>query len=241
MQSYLIHLIRHGVTEGNLRGQYIGSTDVPLAEEGKKRLLDLRAKGGYPTAKAYFSSPLLRCRQTLELLYPGVQPIVLDGLRECNFGEWEGKTAEQLAKEDPHFAEWMESGAQATPPGGESGAVFMHRVCESFEKLVEGLMRSGTTSAVVMTHGGVMMTILSAYGLPRAKFYDWITENGCGYSLRITPGLWMRSMVAEVYATIPAGVDPQEGDGKFVINLAREAAERAYGKKPEAEEQKEGH
>ena len=109
MQSYLIHLIRHGVTEGNLRGQYIGSTDMPLAEEGKKRLLDLRAKGGYPTAKAYFSSPLLRCRQTLDVLYPGVRPIVLDGLRECDFGEWEGKTAEQPGRRFP-----------AETPGGVS-------------------------------------------------------------------------------------------------------------------------
>lgn len=65
------------------------------------------------------------------------------------------------------------------------------------------------------------MTILSAYGLPKAGFYDWLTENGCGYSLRITPGLWMRSMVAEVYAVLPeketAGED---GSGKLVIDLA---------------------
>ena len=55
----------------------------------------------------------------------------------------------------------------------------------------------------------------------------------------IGPRAFSSSMLSAI--TIPAGVDPQEGDGKFVINLAREAAERAYGKKPEAEEQKEGH
>ena len=38
MQSYTIHLIRHGVTQGNLLGQYIGSTDLPLAQEGIDRL-----------------------------------------------------------------------------------------------------------------------------------------------------------------------------------------------------------
>ena len=104
MQSYLIHLIRHGVTEGNLRGRYIGSTDVPLAEEGKKRLLDLRAKGGYPTAKAYFSSPLLRCRQIAwNCSIPACRPIVLDGLRECNFGEWEGENGGTAGKGRPSF------------------------------------------------------------------------------------------------------------------------------------------
>ena len=112
---------------------------------------------------------------------------------------------------------------------GESGGVFMQRVCFAFEKLVEDMMRSGTTSAVVVAHGGTIMTILSMYGIPKAKFYDWMVESGCGYSIRITPGLWMRSMVAEVYATIPA---KQEGTADHtVIDLAREAANRAYGKK----------
>ena len=226
MQSYTIHLIRHGATKGNQLGQYIGRTDLPLAPEGAKQLRELSRAGGYPTAQAYYCSPLLRCRETLNILYPDAEPVVVEGLRECDFGEWEGKTAKELMEEDPSFAQWMESGAQATPPGGESGAVFMHRVCEAFEKLVEDMLRSRTTSAVIVTHGGVIMTILSAYGLPKAGFYDWLTGNGCGYSLRITPGLWMRSMVAEVYETIP----PREAEREVsAMDVAREAARRAYG------------
>ena len=236
MQSYTIHLIRHGATKGNQLGQYIGRTDLPLAPEGAEQLRELSRAGGYPTAQVYYCSPLLRCRETLNILYPDAEPVVVEGLRECDFGEWEGKTAKELMEEDPSFAKWMESGAQATPPGGESGAVFMHRVCEAFEKLVEDMLRSRTTSAVIVTHGGVIMTILSAYGLPKAGFYDWLTGNGCGYSLRITPGLWMRSMVAEVYATLPAGEQTQdEQNERLVIDLAREAADRAYGKKEDTE------
>ena len=120
----------------------------------------------------------------------------------------------------PRFS--MENGSQAAPPNGESGAAFMHRVCAAFEAFVERLMRQRITESVLITHGGVIMTILSAYGLPRASFYDWMTESGCGYSLRITPGLWMRSMVAEVYTQIP--VFP--GEEKFrqeriVLDLSR--------------------
>ena len=100
---------------------------------------------------------------------------------------------------------------------------------DRFEALVESLLREGTTSAVLMTHGGVIMTILSAYGLPRARFYDWITDNGCGYSLRITPGLWMRSMEAEVYAKVPQ-VQQEENDNSYtVIDVARAAADRLWG------------
>lgn len=92
------------------------------------------------------------------------------------------------------------------------------------------MLRTGTTQAVVVTHGGVIMTILSAYGIPKAGFYDWIVGNGCGYSVRITPGLWMRDKVMEVYAKVPKDLDEeQDGDLKYIRNIVREAADRAYG------------
>lgn len=235
MKSYTIHLIRHGITEGNLLGQYVGRTDLSLAEQGIAQLEKLKQSSPYPTAQVYYSSPLKRCVQTLDILYPGAQPIVVEDFRECDFGDWEGKTAKELIEEDPIFGTWMESNQVVTPPNGEGGGEFMQRVCAAFEKVVEGMMRSGTTSAVIVAHGGTIMSILSAYGLPRANFYDWLTDNGCGYSLRITAGLWMRSMVAEVYATIPPKQADENDSQKLVIDLAREAADRAFGKKEEDE------
>lgn len=231
MKSYTIHLIRHGLTEGNLLGQYIGRTDSPLAPEGAARLAELRQRSPYPEAQVFYTSPLKRCLQTLQILYPGAQPIVVEDFRECDFGDWEGKTAKELSAASPDFARWVNGGEPVTPPNGESGGVFMQRVCAAFEKVVEGMLRSGTTSAAIIAHGGTLMSILSAYGLPRADFYDWMTENGCGYSLRITPGLWMRSMVAEVYAKIPAAESDDADGQKLVIDLAREAADHAFGKK----------
>ena len=61
MKSYTIHLIRHGITEGNLLGQYIGRTDSPLAAEGIRALQDLKEKYKYPEAQAYYCSPMSRC------------------------------------------------------------------------------------------------------------------------------------------------------------------------------------
>ena len=233
MQSYVIHLIRHGVSEGSLEGRYVGITDSPLSQEGKKQLKELLEKGTYPGGKAVFTSPLRRCLEMAEILYPGVKLEPLPDFRECSFGDWENKTAEEISAEDPSFAKWMENGSQAAPPNGESGAAFMHRVCAGFEAFVERLMRQRITESVLITHGGVIMTILSAYGLPRASFYDWMTQSGCGYSLRITPGLWMRSMVAEVYAQIPSFAGEEDGiqQDRIVLDLAREAADRAYGDK----------
>ncbi|MBE6721130.1 histidine phosphatase family protein [Caproicibacterium amylolyticum] len=232
MQSYLIHLIRHGLTDGNLEGRYIGSTDISLCEQGKELLKEQKKQHPYPAAQVCYSSPMHRCLQTAKILYPELTPQVITDFRETDFGEWENKTAAQLAKEDPDFAAWMEGGKQVTPPGGENGGWFMQRTCAAFEHMVDGMLRQDIHSAAAILHGGSMMAILAAYGLPRAQFYDWMTQPGCGYSLRITPGLWMRSMVAEVYETIPPREEQtqQEQTERVVLDVAREAASRAYSK-----------
>lgn len=118
------------------------------------------------------------------------------------FGDWEGKTATQLAGE-PKFAEWLSNSEKTPPPNGESGADFTRRVCRGFERLVNSMMTSGISSATIVTHGGVIMTLLAVYGLPQAHSYDWRMDCGYGYATRITPGLWMRDKVIEVYNTIP--------------------------------------
>lgn len=95
-------------------------------------------------------------------------------------------------------------------------------------------MRTGTTEAVIVAHGGVITTLLAAYGLPKAPYYDWLMANGCGYSMRIIPGLWMRDNVAEVYQKIPTDYDGAlSGEFQHMMDIAREAANRAYQKELE--------
>ncbi len=229
MKTYQIHLIRHGLTEGNLQGRYIGRTDLPLSHQGMQELRELAARHPYPKAALYYTSPMLRCIQTMHLLYPGEECFEVPGLREFDFGEWEGKTAQELSGE-PLFQQWLEQGAAVSPPEGESMPDFSQRVCAAFENIVDNLMRTGLSSAVIVTHGGVIMSLLAAYGLPRAPFYDWMTGNGRGYSLRASPNLWMSGRVVEVYNILPEGLTPaEEGDQRLIIDLGREAANRAYG------------
>lgn len=202
MKSYNIHLIRHGDTDEAKKGAYIGTTDVPLSKEGEEYLRQLDDICKYPFATALFTSPLKRCKQTCEIIYPDLKPIVIDQLSECNFGEWENKTAEDL-KGDPDFDKWLAGDSSVKPPRGESSADFTRRICLIFESIVEGLIKTGTTDCAIVTHGGVIMTLLSVYGLPQAKPFDWVMENGCGYSLRVYPILWQRDKVTEVYQQIP--------------------------------------
>ena len=89
-------LIRHGMTPGNEEHRYIGRTDEPLSQKGREQLLTLQKKGVYPAAACVAASPLERCRQTAELLYPGQAPCVFDQFREMDFGAFEGHNYEEL-------------------------------------------------------------------------------------------------------------------------------------------------
>ena len=202
MKSYYIHFIRHGEISPTLSGKYIGMTDVPLSEEGKTKLRKLDRQMRYPYAGVVFTSPLKRCTQTARILYPERKAIVIDQLCECHFGEWENKSAAEL-QANPDFSKWLAGDPSVKPPRGESNADFVRRICLVFEQIVEGLMKTGTTDCVIITHGGVMTTLLSVYGVPSAKPFDWACDNGFGYSLRITPMLWQRDKVAEVFRRIP--------------------------------------
>lgn len=202
MKSYVIHFIRHGAIEETLSGKYIGTTDVSLSDKGKMQLRKLDYEYKYPGATVLFTSPLKRCTETCKILYPELTPLVIANLSECNFGEWEGKTADEL-KDEPDFQKWLAGDASVKPPRGESNADFTRRVCKMFESIVEGLIKTGNTESIIVTHGGVIMTLLAVYGFPQAKPFEWVMDNGFGYSVRITPMLWQRNKVSEVFDVIP--------------------------------------
>ena len=222
MQSYVIHFIRHGLTEANLTGKYAGVWDIPVCNEGIEKLHELKDVYKYPCASEYYSSPLQRCIQTCDIVYPETKPIIVEGLKECNFGDWERKTTQELNGNELYL-KWMNRGNDITPPNGESWNVFYNRIRETFEKIVESMMRRKVTSASIFTHGGVIMTILAMYGIPKADFYEWMVDNGCGYSVRITPGIWMREKVMEVYDKIPLGANGNiSGEFKNLIDNLKE-------------------
>ncbi len=202
MKSYNIHFIRHGEIAETHSGAYIGITDVSLSEKGRAELAELDKNYRYPYAPVLFSSPLKRCLETCEIIYPDSTPITVDELSEINFGIWEGKTAEEL-KNDELFNKWLSGDTSVKPPQGESSADFTRRVCLMFQKIVDGLVSTGHTEAVIVTHGGVIMTLMAVYGLPQAKPFEWACDSGCGYSIRVTPMLWQKDKVSEVYRTLP--------------------------------------
>ena len=172
-----ITLLRHGKTAGNLRGAYIGRTNEPLCPEGRDALLERKNMGAYPPADRIFTSPLLRCRETALLLY-GKEGEVWDGLRETDFGAFEGKNYEEL-NGNPDYQRWIDAEGMIPFPGGEDPIDFRRRSVEAFRELCRELNHG--ERAAVICHGGTIMAILDAFSSPHEDFYHWQTSCGCGY------------------------------------------------------------
>ncbi len=201
MKTYELFVFRHGLTEANEKGKYIGRTDVPLTTSSINQLHYMAETYRYPQADLFYVSPLTRCIQTLRILYPGKQAIAVEELQELDFGAFEGKTALEL-QDDPDFQAWT-SGKAPAPPEGESTGDLIARITNGFAAIVRHMMSTGEQKAVIITHGGVMMQLLAACGLPQQQAALWRCDPGCGYRLRVTPSLFMRSGVVEVVGEVP--------------------------------------
>lgn len=201
MRTLKIHLIRHGATDANYDGRYIGcKTDLPLAPEGLNELRLLKDDIDYPEIERLYSSPLLRCRQTGAVLYPDFEPVTVEELKEYDFGSFENKTAAEL-ESNPNFIPWT-SGRLSAPPGGEDNSEFIKRICVGFNKIVLDMIESGLTESAVIMHGGAIMMLLGVSAVPRHKPVEWTADNGRGYSVRVTPSLYHKSGVIEVYGIV---------------------------------------
>lgn len=169
-----IIFIRHGKTAGNLEKRYIGRTDEPLCETGAA---EIRLRN-YPDCEAVISSPMKRCIQTAEMIYPGKNIFVCNDLRECDFGDFEGKNYMELSG-NIAYQKWIDSNGKLPFPNGESHEKFTERCTVAFESVMEDFSEYRTISLVL--HGGSIMAILEKYAVPKRGFYDYQVKNGCGF------------------------------------------------------------
>jgi broad specificity phosphatase PhoE len=123
--------VRHGVTAYTIAKRFCGSTDAPLSDHGV-RMAEAAAQRLVERAgvSAVVTSPLARARRTAEIIAAAVGGTlhVEEGLRECDFGAWEGLTFAEAKGRDPELhAAWLGS-EEVAPPGGESFAAVGRRV-----------------------------------------------------------------------------------------------------------------
>ena len=171
-----VYLIRHGLTNGNLEGRYIGCrTDEPLCEQGIRLLGALHL----PNIGSVYVSPMRRCIQSARILFPDAEPVIVQDFRECDFGDFEGKNYLEL-NGDPIYQAWIDSGGELPFPNGESRKEFASRSVSAFRSL--RVFDSGHDCAVV-AHGGTIMAIMEKFAKPKGSYFDFQVKCGGGFAL----------------------------------------------------------
>ncbi|MDY4693650.1 MAG: histidine phosphatase family protein [Blautia sp.] len=180
-----IWLIRHGKTEGNKLGRYIGVTDEPLCQEGIKFLENME----YQNAQSIYVSPMKRCIQTAGILFPDKRLHIIDEFSECDFGEFENKNYKELEGNE-HYQAWVDSNGTLPFPGGESKEECKRRHITGFQKAVKGCILEGISCAAFVIHGGTIMNIMEEYADISRPFYEWHVKNGGGYEVELDEKQW---------------------------------------------------
>lgn len=173
-------IFRHGLTLENEKRQYLGWTDAPLSEEGLKETQAIAQLLAGWQPDLLVSSDLVRCQETTKLLFANQPFSTSTAFREMNFGEFEGKTYQQL-KNQPKYQLWLADMFRTHVPGGESFGDFSRRVDEGMRDLANNGLEK--RDLVLVTHGGVMRLLLSQYVQTNRTFFDWDIPNSYGYQL----------------------------------------------------------
>ncbi|OOE04771.1 phosphoglycerate mutase [Anoxybacillus kestanbolensis] len=172
-----ITYIRHFVTKENEEKQYIGWTNVPIVKQPRvSHQLE---------ADIVMTSDLFRCRQTAYVLFPNHVIECSYRWRELHFGDFEGKTYEQLQAVEA-YRHWLDDPVRYAPPNGETLTEFETRV----EQAIDDVVYRSVSHVVVVTHGGVIRYILSKYASDVRPFWKWHVPFGEGVTLYNTRERW---------------------------------------------------
>jgi len=155
-----LYLIRHGEVAWNREASYIGSSDLPLNDEGRRQaeLLADRLKG--TEYAAVYSSDLSRARETAEIIAGrlDVSVVIVPELRELDYGEWEGMPEVELPKRYPDlYTQWRANPAEVRTPGGETFGELRDRACPAFQRIAEA---HAGENVIVVAHKSANRVIL---------------------------------------------------------------------------------
>ena len=163
-------LLRHGRSTSNTAHVLAGRSEgVDLDDKGRQQAAELVDRIGELPIRAVVSSPLLRCRRTIEPLADalGIEPILDDRFSEVDYGEWTGRKLADLVKE-PLWGVVQAHPSAAVFPGGEGLAQVQARAVAAVRdhdtRLAE--QHGGDALWLACTHGDVIKAVVAdALGL----------------------------------------------------------------------------
>ena len=176
-----LSIYRHAPTRMNRAHRYQGMQDEPLDWEGEQVAYAIEPSR---TTRVVYVSPLSRSRQTARILFPSAQQVVVDGLAEMDFGDFDGFTYRELS-DDPRYQEWVDSGCTSQCPNGESRAQFVGRITAGIRMVLSDAHERGLHEAVVVAHGGTAMAAFCAFTQSDRDYFDWHMDVCGGLRARI--------------------------------------------------------
>ncbi len=175
----LIVLVRHGQTQWNTEGRFMGRADIPLNTTGAQQALALAELLSPIPLAAAWSSPRQRATQTAALLLAGRElPLRVDErLAELDQGELEGqRIADMLPRYPAFFSAWQEDPAHVRVPGGESMAHCQARGIAALREIAAATPPG--PPALVVSHNMLIRAVLcDVLALPMRRFRDLDQRN----------------------------------------------------------------
>lgn len=158
----MIFLLRHGETAAEGQRRFIGWTDLPLTDGGRRQARRCGRELASGRIASIWCSDLLRAKETAEIISRriGVPIRSTTALREIHLGAWEGLEMAEVRRCDPEA--WRLRGDRLPdfrPPGGESFRDLADRVLPEFASIAA----AGDTDILVVGHAGVNRVILCSY------------------------------------------------------------------------------
>jgi len=181
--STVLWLLRHPEPEASVRGRCYGTLDIGLSPAGLRDAEEMAAELAKEPFAAVYTSPRTRCTDPAGRIAAkcGCPLEELDGLRELDFGEFEGRTYDEIAALYPGvYAQWMERPTEVEFPGGESFARMRTRVLDTCRELRR--CHPGQ-SILCVTHAGVIRTLVAdVLGIPAVNMFR-LAQDYCGLSI----------------------------------------------------------
>jgi probable phosphomutase (TIGR03848 family) len=212
-------LLRHGRSTSNTAGTLAGRSEgVDLDDKGRDQAAGLIDRIGDLPIRALVTSPLLRCRRTLEPLAESLcqEPLVDDRLAEVDYGDWTGRKIAELAKE-PLWRVVQAHPSAAVFPEGEGLAQVQARAVSAVREHDRRLAQEhgGDALWVACTHGDVIKAVVAdAYGLHLDGFQRITADPASVTVVRYTElrpfVLHVNHTGARLSAALRAGPPPKE-------------------------------
>ena len=184
-------LLRHGRTTANADGTLAGHQPTELDDVGRAQAAAVGARlvAAGLAPHLVVTSPLLRCRQTVDVALPNATVVEDARLVECDYGDWSGKPLKTLAKQ-PLWQVVQAHPSAAAFPGGESMAAMSARAIAAIRDADARATREHGPGAVVLvcSHGDVIKAIVAdAMGLHLDLFQRLSVDPASLTVIRYTP------------------------------------------------------